>query len=58
MSNNIIYGYIAPMQDMVDPWFFSGSGSDEPISVLTFPGKTSIYADTINQRCMVISEDR
>ena len=58
MSNNIIYGYIAPMQDTIDPWFFSGSGSDEPISVLSFPGKTSIYADTINQRCMVVSEDR
>ncbi len=57
MSNNIIYGYIAPMQDMIDPWFFSGATADDLVSVLTFPEQASLYADTVNQHCVVIMEN-
>ncbi len=57
MSNNIIYGYIAPMEDKIDPWFFSTSNTKEPLTVLTFPTAASVYADTSNQRCVVISEN-
>ena len=53
ISNNVIYGYIAPTQDTIDPWFFSGSNKDEVLRVLTFPKKVKIYADSKNQRCIV-----
>jgi hypothetical protein len=53
ISNNIIYGYIAPTKDEIDPWLFSGSGDGEALSVLTFPKSVTIYADSKNQRCIV-----
>jgi len=56
MCNNIVYGFIAPTQDTIDPWFFSGTNPDEPLYVLTFPRPVSVYADTINQRCDVLQE--
>jgi len=56
MCNNIVYGFIAPTQDTLDPWFFSGTSPDEPLYVLTFPSPVSVYADTINQRCDVLLE--
>jgi hypothetical protein len=56
MCNNIVYGFIAPTQDTIDPWFFSGRNPDEPLYVLTFPRPVSVYADTINQRCDVLQE--
>lgn len=55
MSNNVIYGFIAPAQDVIDPWLFTTS-EDDPLSVLAFPHGATIYADSINQRCVVISE--
>jgi hypothetical protein len=53
ISNNVIYGYIAPTQDMIDPWFFSGSNPSGSVFVQKFPRKINIYADSTNQRCMV-----
>ena len=53
ISNNIIYGYIAPTKDEIDPWLFSGSGEGEALSVLPFPKSVTIYADSKNQRCIV-----
>jgi hypothetical protein len=53
ISNNVIYGYIAPTQDLIDPWFFSGSNDEESLSVREFPKKVKIYADSKNQRCVV-----
>jgi hypothetical protein len=53
ISNNVIYGYIAPTQDTIDPWFFSGSNEDDVLRVLTFPKKVKIYADSKNQRCVI-----
>jgi hypothetical protein len=57
VSNNIIYGYIAPMHDTFDPWFYSCSGPDAVLSVLTFPRPVTVYADSLNQRCQVILEN-
>jgi len=53
ISNNIIYGYIAPTTDEIDPWIFSGTGYGEALSVLSFPKSVTIYADSKNQRCVV-----
>ncbi len=55
VSNNIIYGFIAPTTDHIDPWFFAGSNDDEAVYVLAFPNPVTIYADSINQRCIISS---
>lgn len=55
VSNNVIYGYIVPAEDRIDPWFFSQSDKSEAFSVLTFPQSVTIYADSINQHCMVVT---
>ncbi|MDD4051682.1 MAG: hypothetical protein PHR28_07285 [candidate division Zixibacteria bacterium] len=57
MSNNIFYGYISPTADTIDPRFFSPPETHDPIYVLSFPRPASIYADSINQRCVVVSEN-
>jgi len=54
VSNNVIYGYIAPLEDKLDPWFFSQADKSEPVSVVTFPKKVKIFADSINQACAVV----
>jgi hypothetical protein len=54
ISNNIIYGYIAPLQDSFDPWLFS---SEAMLSVLTFPQPVAVYADSLSQTCRVLSEN-
>jgi hypothetical protein len=53
ISNNVIYGYIAPTQDLIDPWLFSGSNQTDPLFVREFPKEVKIYADSKNQRCLV-----
>jgi len=57
MSNNVVYGFIAPTQDSIDPWLFTSRNENDPLSVLEFPRGASIYADSINQRCVVVSEN-
>ena len=54
VSNNVVYGYIAPAQDEIDPWFFSQPKKDDPLSFLTFPESVTIYADSINQLGAVV----
>ena len=56
MSNNTFYGYISPAQDSMDPWFFSPPDAKESLYALQFPRPAAIYADSLNQRCVVISE--
>jgi hypothetical protein len=53
VSNNVIYGYITPTEDMIDPWFFAQPDDSAAFKVLTFPESVTIYADSINQRCLV-----
>jgi hypothetical protein len=53
ISNNVIYGYIAPTKDKIDPWLFSGSQKGDAISILKFPKSVTIYADSKKQRCIV-----
>ena len=57
MSNNIIYGYVTPQLDAFDTWLFSGPRPESALSVLAFPHPVSVYADSINQRCQVVSEN-
>jgi hypothetical protein len=57
MGNNIIYGYIAPGRDRMDPWLFSSAHPEDALSFLTFPHPVTLYADSIHQRCRVIIEN-
>jgi hypothetical protein len=57
MSNNVVYGYISPAQDTLDPWFFSPPEATQALYVLTFPAPAAIYADSRSQRCVVVSEN-
>jgi hypothetical protein len=56
MANDVVYGFIAPTEDRLDPWFFSPPDSSDPLYVLTFPAPVSIYADSVSRRCVVIAE--
>ncbi|MGD8540259.1 MAG: hypothetical protein PVI66_16230, partial [Candidatus Aminicenantes bacterium] len=53
ISNKVIYGYIAPTKDTIDPWLFSGSQKGDAVSILEFPKSVTIYADSKKQRCIV-----
>lgn len=53
VSNNIIYGFIAPTQDQFDPALFKVANPDEVVQVVSFPVPVTLYADSINQRCMI-----
>ncbi len=55
VSNNVIYGFIAPLEDKIDPWFFTQLDKGDALYVLAFPKSVTIYADSINQRCAVIT---
>jgi len=55
-SNNVIYGYIMPMQDTFDPWLFSCSQPDSVLGVLSFPEPVTVYADCLKQHCEVVLE--
>ena len=57
MSNNVVYGFIAPSEDRISPWFFEGDDTDDPVSVLTFPAHATVYADSSSQRCIVATEE-
>ena len=57
MSNNVIYGFIAPSVDMISPWFFESGDTEDPVSVLTFPHEATVYADSSHQRCIVAAEE-
>jgi hypothetical protein len=54
VSNNVIFGYIAPIRDKIDPWFFTPANNDDALNVLQFPEAVTIYADSKNQHCVVI----
>ncbi|MBN2200068.1 MAG: hypothetical protein JW747_09510 [Candidatus Aminicenantes bacterium] len=56
MGHNVFYGYVTPQQDAFDPWFFSSPDPETGISILKFPEPVSVYADSLNQRCRVVSE--
>jgi hypothetical protein len=57
MSNNIIYGYVTPQLDTFDPWLFSGPHPESALSVLAFPRPVTVYADSLKQRCQVVTEN-
>lgn len=57
MGNNIIYGYIAPAKDTIDPWFFAPPDGEQPAYVLPFPKPVSVYADSAIQQCVIVLEN-
>ena len=57
VSNNVIYGFITPNEDLFDPWFFKAPNPDDPVYLLTFPENINIYADSKNQICVLVSEN-
>ena len=57
LSNRVIYGYAAPLEDRIDPWFFSPESAGEAIYVKNFPKPVSLYADSITQKCVVMEEN-
>jgi hypothetical protein len=56
ICSNTIYGYITPIRDTFDPWLFSSPDPDTALSILAFPKPVTVYADSLNQRCQVVSE--
>ena len=55
VSNNVIYGFIIPNEDLFDPWFFTATDPNDPVYLLSFPEGVNIYADSINQKCVVVA---
>lgn len=55
VSNNIIYGFIAPSQDQFDPALFRVTNPNEVVQMVTFPVPATLYADSIHQRCLMTS---
>lgn len=58
VSNNIIYGFISPETDILDPWFLSPQRSSGVPYEMEFPQPVTIYADSMKHFCMVIAESR
>ena len=56
MSNNIIYGFIAPLKDALDPWFLSPPDAENAVYVLDFPQPVTVLADSLRQKCVCIQE--
>lgn len=57
MSKNIIYGFIAPLKDTLDPWFLSPPESGSAVYVLNFPQPVTVLADSFRQKCVCILEN-
>jgi hypothetical protein len=57
MTNNIIYGYISPAHDAIDPLLFAASDQNDPLCTVQFSKGATIYADSINQQCAVVAEN-
>jgi hypothetical protein len=55
VGNNVIYSYLAPGKDAIDPWFFSPPATDNAVYELTFPQPVTVYADSVNQLCVLIA---
>lgn len=56
VAKNTVYGFIAPAEDHLDPWFFTAANPGEPISQLEFPVPVTVFADSIHQFCKVIPD--
>jgi len=54
VGNNVIYAYLAPGKDTIDPWFFSPPSSEDAVYDLKFPQSVTVYADSVNQRCVLM----
>jgi hypothetical protein len=57
MVGNVIYGYVAPGKDAIDPALFGGDTEGSVPHVFEFPRPVVVYADALSQDCRVIEED-
>jgi hypothetical protein len=57
VSNNVIYGFIMPMRDILDPWLWTSAQPKVVPSLLTFPHPVTVYADFRGQSCGVVIEN-
>jgi hypothetical protein len=56
VSQNVIYGFLSPLEDRIDPWFFRPAEDGSAVHLLDFPKPATIYADSTHHRCVVESE--
>jgi hypothetical protein len=57
VSQNVIYGFLSPLEDRIDPWFFRPAADGSLVHLLEFPKPVTVYADSTLHRCVVESED-
>jgi hypothetical protein len=53
VGQNIVYGFVSPLEDALDPWFFRPAEGDGPAYVRTFPRPVTLFADSTVPRCLV-----
>ena len=56
VGHNIIYGFLSPLEDTLDPWLFRPSEAGDPVVVRTFPRPVAILADSTVPKCIVAEE--
>lgn len=58
VSQNVIYGFLSPLEDRIDPWLFRSAGDGSAVALLEFPRPVTLYADSPGQHCVVEAEAR
>lgn len=53
VSRNIIYGFLSPLEDTIDPRLFEPAADGSAVHLLEFHGPITIYADSALRRCRV-----
>ena len=56
VSQNVIYGFLSPLEDRIDPWFFRPAPDGSAVHLVNFPKPVTIYADSALHRCVVEPE--
>ena len=56
VSQNVIYGFLSPLEDRLDPWFFRPAPDGSAVHLLDFPKPVTVYADSTLHKCLVESE--
>jgi hypothetical protein len=57
VGNNVVYAYLAPGKDTIDPWFFSPPSTEDAVYELKFPQAVTVYADSVNQLCVMLAQN-
>lgn len=57
VGNNVIYAYLAPGKDTIDPWFFSPQAGGDAVYERKFPQPVTVYADSVNHICFLLAQN-